>query len=63
MINNDTLADPFKVFIRIRPILGKEIINYERNYQGRELKPILIPKDNQLFVKDPDLLDLNVIFF
>jgi hypothetical protein len=60
MTNNDILVEPFKVYVRIRPVLDKEIYYYERHRPNKEFKSILIQEEKVLFVIDPDILELNV---
>ncbi len=59
MNDNVEVLEPFKVFIRIKPLTIKEIDNFEK-VKSKKGKSILITEDNLLFVLDPELLELNV---
>lgn len=63
MLNKDEgVIEPFKVFVRIRPLSEKEkSVNDKSNSKQRhKINSILVNEDNLLFVLDPDSLDLNV---
>lgn len=54
------VIEPFKVFIRIRPLSEKENELTEKGNYKKKIKSVLLPEDNLLFVLDPDSMDLNV---
>lgn len=55
------VIEPFKVFIRIRPMNEREQEHSEKQLSRKKIKNYLIAEDNLLFVLDPESLDLNVI--
>jgi hypothetical protein len=63
MSNNytsDSAEEPFKVFVRIRPILENEINNYEKTNPDQEIRNILTQEENCLHVTDPYSYEYNV---
>ncbi len=59
MNENNEILEPFKVYIRIKPLTSKEIEDFEKA-KSKKAKSMLIAEDNLLFALDPDTLELNV---
>jgi len=62
--NDNSSADPFKVYIRVRPFLEKELISdgdnssNNLNNNNRSLKAAVVTDENMVYVVEPDSPEL-----
>jgi hypothetical protein len=56
MKENEEIIEPFKVYVKIRPLTDKEKLAN----QTKKNKKILIAEENLVFVLDPESQEFNV---
>lgn len=56
MKENEEIIEPFKVYVKIRPLTEKE----KNANQNKKNKKIVIAEENLVFVLDPESQEFNV---
>lgn len=57
MKENEEIIEPFKVYVKIRPLTDKE----KMANQAKKNKKIVIAEENLVFVLDPESQEFNVL--